>query len=301
MRQEAISRRAVSVLAIMSILASALPIHAGTEIPIVVYILNAPPEVLSIVLRDDGPSPTTYVDPKTAFTIEVTCRDNNTAADIQSVRVILFSSRSQESASDSPSDHYTLIWTGQGGFQGDALDESACVAPTELDSAEATWRFRLTLEAEALAGGWKMSVEVQDEAESDQAIKAFIVNRYASASLTTDYLDFSGQPGGEAQTSVGISYEANYPLEVGVRSTTFVGVDDPSFTVPPEAFRVDDDPSSGQAESGREIIRLSGTRQVFAENLEGSGELTVYIFVDIPDPFLDQDYQGHLIFDVKGM
>ncbi len=283
------------------LLAAGLPTGA-IEIPIIAYILNAPPEVMSVTLLDDIGNPTASVDPGVAVTVSVVCRDSNTAADILGIRAVLFSAQSTEGASDSPRDHYTLTWSPSQGFGGSGIRSSACRAPGDLDGAEGTWRFSILLDRSALAGtGWRAAVIVEDEAESDRMVITFAVNDFESASLTSNSISFAGEPGSEAVSTLSLYYQANHAIEIGARSTAFVGREVPSFTLEPEDFSIDDDGDSGVPESGRPKLGLSSTRQVFADQLEGSGQIDIYVFVSIPDPFLDQDYEGMIVFDTRPM
>ena len=53
-----------------------------------------------------------------------------------------------------------------------------------MDGAEGTWRFAFALSRVALAAeGWRASVTVEDEAESDNLLQTFAVNQFASAGL----------------------------------------------------------------------------------------------------------------------
>ena len=140
---------------------------------------------------------------------------------------------------------------------------------------------------------------VEDEAESARMTGSFGVNKFASASLNTNSISFSGEPGTEVMTGLFISYEANHPIEVGARASVFVGEEVPSFTLQPGDFCIDDDTSMGSPESGLPLLTLSSSRQIFADELMGSGQIQIYVFVSIPDPFLDQDYEGNMVFDIR--
>jgi hypothetical protein len=295
--------RTIVAMLIMATLAGAMALPVlgtGIEIPIVAYILNAGPELVSVSLEDDVGQAASSVDPGVVFRFDVSCRDNNTAADILGVRLILYSPRSSESSSDSSSDHYTMTWTSNGGFQGSYIEASDCREPSDMDGAEGTWTFGVRLARDALASpGWKCVAIVEDEAESSRRTLNFGINEFASASLDSSSIDFAGNPGSESMTSVTMSYDANHPVQVGARSSIFTGVEVSSFTLQPGDFTVDDDDSTSSPETGRSKLTLSSSRQVFIDDLQGSGQLEIYIFVSIPDPFYDQDYQGNLVFDMR--
>ena len=275
------------------------PLSSGVEIPIIAYILNARPEVLSVSLLDDRSAAASTIDPGVLFSIDVRCRDNNTAADIVKVTAVAYSSKSSQSAQDSAGDHYTLRWSNSSGFSGFRIDSSGCRAPSDWTTAEGTWRFRARLGREARAGVWTLVVTVEDEAQSASRTLSFTVNGFASFSLSSQSLEVSGDPGTVASSSLQVSYACNVPISIGVRGTTFVGKQVSSFKLEPGDVMVDDDPSAGSPETGRPILVLSSSRQVLIDRLEGSGQIALYIFVKIPDPFLDQDYQGNLIFDAR--
>jgi hypothetical protein len=295
--------RTIVAMLISAIIAGAviLPVlGSGIEIPIVAYILNAGPEAISISVIDDVGHETSSVDPGVDFTIEVVSRDNNTAADILMIQIILFAPGSSESSVDSPAEHYTMTWTSSGGFQGSGLEAQDCQEPPDMDGAEGTWVFGVRLAREAVASaGWSCLATVEDEAESDRITTTFGINEFASASLDSASINFAGDPGSEAMTSVTMRYDTNHPVEVGARSSEFVGTEVTSFTLQPGDFTVDDDSSSSSPETGRPKLVLSESRGIFIDDIQGSGQVEVYIFVSIPDPFYDQDYQGKLVFDVR--
>jgi hypothetical protein len=277
------------------------PRSSAIEIPIIAYILNAGPEAITVTLRDGEGDPVSHVDPGVAFSAEFECRDNNTAEDIASLALVVYSHRSTPGAADSDSDHYTFRWLNSSGFEGRGLNAASCDEPSDLSGAGGTWVFDFTLDRTAVAGTWYVRATVADEAETDNIQRGFTVTKYLSASLSTTQVSLLGAPGTTVATEVSAIYTCNHPIELGARATDFVGVTDPSFSLGPERFSIDDDDSPDSPEEGLDMIQLSSSRQAFAGGLQGSGELPMFVFVSIPDPFLDQDYQGHLIFDVRSM
>ncbi len=252
-----------------------------------------------MTLLDDRSVSTSSLDPGASFVLEVRCRDNNTVADIYRIRVVAYSSASAENAQDTASGHYSFSWVNSTGFHGSSLELGQCRAPADAAAAEGTWRFRVRLDRAARTGAWTIVAIVEDEAKSERKTMSFIVNRFTSFSLSTNSLHLAGQPGSVAVTSLKINYSSNNAVEVGARATTFVGKEVPSFTLKPEDFTIDDDPSTEAPDTGSPMLTLSSTRQVFVGRLEGSGQLDVWVFVKIPSSFLDQEYEGNLIFDAR--
>jgi len=276
-----------------------VPLSSGIEIPIIAYILNAKPELISISILDDRSATTSVIDPGVAFTLDVRCRDNNTAADILEITIVAYSAQSSQSAQDSLTDHYTFRWSSSDGFTGSQLDKAGCKAPSDRTGAEATWRFKARLDRSARASAWTIVAIVEDEAESSSRITSVTVTTFVSFGLSSQSITVSGQPGKVASTGLRASYACNTQIQIGVRCTTFVGKQDPAYKLAPNDFMVDDDPSPGVPESGRPILTLSSTRQVFIDRLEGAGQMDLYIFIKIPETFKDQDYEGNLIFDAR--
>jgi len=68
----------------------------------------------------------------------------------------------------------------------------------------------------------------------------------------------------------------------------------------PSAFIIDDDPDlSAPTELGAKSLTLSESRQSFLTLLPAKdGRVQAYLFIRIPDPFLDQNYLGQVLFDI---
>jgi hypothetical protein len=73
------------------------------------------------------------------------------------------------------------------------------------------------------------------------------------------------------------------------------------LVINPSSFAVDDDPAHSEAqETGQAEVTLSTQRKDVLAGLPiGSGSRNLYIFVSIPEPFLDQDYGGAMNFELS--
>ncbi len=281
--------------------ASAIQVIAdgGVEIPITFYILNAGPHVDGLEILDEEGIQTEFIDPGVPFSIQVRARDNNTAEDILNIKVVMYSPRSELDADDSPSDHYTFEWVQGQGFQGVNLLIEDCISPTNLSGANANWLFRGRVNRTAWASEWFVFVAVSDEEKEANLTRRFTINRYLYLGLSTSYLPIEGAPGGESRSDLVLTYRSNHLFKVEVGSTTFVGKENPSFTLNPEDFTLDDDESTAPPEVGKPLLILSPQNQRFLDGLSGHGEVQIFVFVAIPDQFLDQDYQGSIYFDAR--
>jgi len=289
------SRRSLlaCILASLCLQAFIMP-STATEIPVEVIILNAPPAVSGLALLDGWGPLFSGVDPGAETWLEAVIVDNNTISDMLLVRVTLF--LGGRDGPESPEDHYTFTWTPGDGFSGDFLVPSACRAPVDMDGVGGTWRFAFQLSRTARSSpAWTCEVLARDEERSGTRRESFSVNEFTSVSLGTTSVSFSGAPGSTVpavENPFQIQYLSNHPFELGVRATTFVGDRSPEFVIEPGAFSVSTSPETSGSS-------LSPTREVLLESGPGEGEIGLYIFVSVPDPFLDQDYSGKIIFDLR--
>jgi len=272
----------------------------GVQIPIVAYISNARPEVLSLNILDENGQQASSVDPAVPFFIEVVVRDNNTIADLERIKITVFSPESSADADDVETDHYTVSWQRSSGFTGGALVPSKCDSPDDLSEASGRWVFCLQLSETARASDrWVVRTSVVDETDGDSHTAYVEVNGFAQIGISGGAVQLSGPPGGQVSSPLNLSYVTNYVLDLGAWATTFVGKESPEYALGPENFFIDDDPSTSPPEEGIDPVRLSSTRRPVVSGIQGRGSLLLYVFVDIPEPFMDQDYEGRLVIDVR--
>jgi len=116
-------------------------------------------------------------------------------------------------------------------------------------------------------------------------------------------ITFSGSPGSLVQADqnpILIRYGSNGNCDLGCWATSFSGTRRPEIVLKSSAFTIDDDPDpSAPTDPGAKSLTLSQSRQPFVTLLPAKeGRLQAYLFIRIPDPFLDQDYTGQLFFDI---
>ncbi len=294
-------------MAILLVSLSCAPYTASEDIPVVAYILNAQPEVLELYIGEGIGAPNA-VDPGSKFTIKVKVRDNNTIADVTRLRVVLYSPSSTEGSQDSEVHHYTFGWTSSAGFanQGGVGDlfTGECAAPSDPASATGTWVFVARLDRSAsYSSRWTLVATAQDESENGRAAGTFAVNAYTSMFLQATKVTFSGSPGSLVradQNPIVLRYASNGNCDLGCWATTFSGTRRPEIVLKPSSFTIDDDPDpTAPADPGARSLTLSEARQSFVALLPAKdGQLQVYLFIRIPDPFLDQDYAGQVFLDM---
>jgi len=297
------SRMALLILAFIALALFHAPkrtLGDGVQIPIVAYVSNARPEVLSLNILDENRQQVGSVDPAVPFFIEVVVRDNNTLADLERIEITVFSPESSAHAGDVETDHYTVSWQRSSGFLGEALVPSKCDSPDDLSEASGRWVFCLELSETARASDrWVVRTSVEDEADEASSTTYIEVNAFAQIGIAGGAVQLSGPPGGQVSSPVNLSYATNYVLDLGAWATPFVGKESPEYTLGPENFVIDDDPSTSPPEEGIDLVRLSSTRRPVVSGIRGRGSLVLYVFVDIPEPFMDQDYEGRLVIDVR--
>jgi len=285
------------LLEILLLPASQVVLADGVEIPIIAYILNSEPEVLSIEFEDVDLHPIESVDPEIPFLIRVTCRDNNTIGDIDNVTLLLVSPNHGESDADSPDGHYTISWRKSMGFSGYGVEPSLCSEPVNMSAAAGCWTFGCSLDGVALASGeWRVVVRVADENSTARMETSLRVNEFIQLWMSSGSLSLSGEPGGVVVSPLNLSYVTNHEIEIDMSCTEFRGTEYPDIRLQPADFTVDDDPSLEEPDVGWAPVVLSSSRRLIRPSIIGRGYLMLYVTVSIPSPFMDQDYEGRLIF-----
>jgi hypothetical protein len=90
-------------------------------------------------------------------------------------------------------------------------------------------------------------------------------------------------------------------VDIGCWATTFTGSEIQDFTLEPSAFTIDDDRYLSEGvETGMSPVQLSDTRKALMPSLPlaSDSEIQLYLFIDVPDPFYDQDYAGKVVIDM---
>jgi len=307
-----VGRRGCMVVALcwtlwLSMLGSLTP-GKGEEIPVVAYIGNAEPQILGIQVLDESAKPTNSIDPGSGFFLDILVRDNNTLADVARIRAILYSPSSSPGGANSEQDHYTFRWDSSGfaneGGVG-SITVPQCSVPSDRTVAQGTWRFALKLSKNARqSAGWTILVRVEDEANLTQSSRALEVTSFVSLTIDASQITFSGSPGqvvAANQNPILVNYASNHIVNLACSCTQFIGVLDSHFVIDPSSFSVDDDPVHSQAqETGQAEVTLSTQRLDILVGLPiGTGSRNLYVFVSIPEPFLDQDYRGTMNFELS--
>jgi len=257
--------------------------HATTsvDIPINAVILNSPPRLLEASIDQQ-------VDPCTAFKVELTVSDNNSLADVSTIRVLL------GPAGRSPT--LALQWTRSHGFvkQGEGLHILSFRQP-DMNKASGTWVLSLEIPSNSPYGPWEMKVLVADEQNSSTSSLRFWVNSYISVSLASHTpidVMLASRPGSTARAVVDLSYSSNQPVDLLASCTAFQGVSDASYQLPADSFRVSFQHTQ---------VTLSEENALVASDLSPSQNGTIRLVLEtaIPSPFLDQEYRGTISFTLR--
>ncbi len=296
-----------AVVMVLSMACSRIPSSAGEEIPVVAYIQNAEPEIISTGMVDEQGNPETSVDPASTFLLEVEVRDNNTMLDVETITVVLYSPESTLEDPDSEVDHYTFQWTSAGFSNPGGVGEimhSSCQTPSEMTAGTGIWiiaarTHRLAREAEE----WTVHATVTDEENQSTALSTFDVTGFISLNVEDSQITFSGSPGDTVpadQNPIRMTYTSNRYCKIGCWCTGFVGSEVDTVVIDPSSFSIDDDPYHEETqETGMSPVILSGNRvEIYSGLSPGQEDEEVYVFIDIPQAFLDQDYLGTLSFQI---
>ncbi len=290
------------------IILGGIPATSSEEIPIVVNILNAAPELVDLSISIMG-SEYGSVDPGMQFSVNVTARDNNTVADIDEIDLVLYSPFSTEWGNPDPANHYAFRWRAGNGFTNPGgtgeIFGGISSEPSSLASGMGSWIFSVKMDKSAIhSDQWTLSARISDDEDEGSGTGEFTVNKYSSLYIDTSEISFSGVPGSTSpadQNPISIRYSSNYELDLACWATDFVGRERPEVTIGPASFIVDDDDSLEPPEQGANSLELSGSRKTFLGGrspAQDSG-MNVHLFIRIPDSFYDQEYDGHIFFDLR--
>jgi len=283
-----------------------LPPGTGEDIPVVAYIENAEPEIIAVDILDSSMSPTSCVDPGSPYFVDIQARDNNTLADIASLEAVFYSPQSSFGDVDDEQHHYTFTWNTSGFHNPSGVGSlgSGCYGPNDPTLGTGTWRFEIELTKKALEStSWTLLVQIRDEANLSELPTTFEVTGFISLTIDASEITFSGSPSETVQSDqnpILLNYSTNQEGGISCYCTDFVGATDPNLVIPASNFMIDDDPDPFEdVETGRAVLTLSQSRQDICDPLEpGSGTRNAYVFITIPEPFLDQDYIGTFAFEM---
>ncbi len=262
---------------VLACIALGLPEIASIQVPVSATVLNAPPRVLSVAVRDAS------VDPRSPFVIVVEVEDNNTLYDVREVRV--------ELACTAVDLTVTVVWTPEGFdvLEGPGeISTYACKVPANLGSPNGTWAFAAILRGDAPAGSWLVRALVCDEESCAEASTVISVNTYVSIAIADPAgLNLTSvRAGGYSATALNVIYTSNADVDLLMSSTGFVGVEQDSFRLPPSAFAA--------WVGANRPTQLSAEPKLIASRLPRGSvtPLRVALSVTVPQPFYDQEYRG---------
>lgn len=280
MKPENTKAAVVSILlgASMALACFQIPWGRSIDIPVNATVLNSPPSLVGLHIEG------TSVDPRSMFRVRVTCADNNTVSDIDTIRLTM------ESAKD-PASAAAVVWH-EGEFQVEAgecsIYRSASEVPRDPSGPVGTWVFALSFPGDAPSGTWSLKSIARDEINSSSRSILFTVNSYISVRLDKyGGINFQAPPGQiEAKTEIRLKYTTNCGFELLGRCSSFVGSDNPSFELAPSAFSLSADSFLP--------TELSDSLTPVASGLPLGRDkpLILDLILDIPNPFYDQDYAG---------
>lgn len=146
------------------------------------------------------PSPDNQISPESTEMFNCTVKDNNTLADIDNVKLILYTTAAGEGGDDAVENHYTFWFDPSDNSWNSALGAEYIVPgsyPSDLTKDNDNYNFAVKLSGGAKAGtDWNaMWIAVDDNAASENKTDTFEVLEYISLSIDINTQTFSGAPG----------------------------------------------------------------------------------------------------------
>lgn len=263
-----------------------------------ITVSNSAPSVSGISVSTSSVTPGQY------FTVTVTVSDENTLQDIQTVKIVLYSSSVTSGSADDVRNHYTFTWDASTGWSASPsgyIDAAGSSTPADMTSTSGSWTFRIKLDETAEPTSWSVYAYVEDKGAasgSSTSSAAFNVNVYISFSLDDTSLSFSGSPGqtgvaaSENPTTVTVTANVNFDVQVyGSGDWTGANYGDKIPLGNTKAA-----PSS----DGTGAISLSTTAKTLYSGVAyGKGvQKPIYWFLDIPTGIRADTYSTTLYVEV---